>query len=398
MKLSELLELDALAQAEAKKYPLQRDALAQIKSIKGRQFVGIIGPRGVGKSILLRQLAAELDHSFYGSVDTFRDAPLFDLAKELAEKLKIGTLLLDEVHFRPGFDGELKKIYDFLPDVHVVFTSSMALALQQSAYDLSRRIRLIRLPPFSFREFIRFKTGSAPGRLGWEDIDRRSWTPEHARFEYLFEPYLQGGLMPFSLAEPDPLRVLRGIVDTVIERDIPRVGNTTFEETEAIRRALTFIGRSEVDGINPSSVARNLAVSRYKAAAFIDLLSKAFILIPVEPEGSNVLREPKVLMQIPYRLLYRPWQEALGALREDFFAAAMIQAEQDIRYLKSTTGRKTPDFRIMSETGDLIVEIGGAGKGRSQFKGFHADRKIVLSHAAGSRRDTRPLFMAGYLA
>jgi hypothetical protein len=357
-----------------------------------------VGPRGVGKTVILKQLAMETARSFYGSIDTFKDVTLFEFAKVLFEKQGIRTLLLDEIHFLPGFDGELKKIFDFLPDVHVVFTSSVALALQQSAFDLSRRIRLIRLLPFSFREYVRFKEGVTLTRLTLDAVGRGDWTSDHARYGYLFDSYLMGGLYPFSLTEPDPLNVLRSILDTVLQRDIPNVARVTYQDVDLIGKALTFIGRSAVDGVNPTTIARNLGITRYKAVEYVDLLSKAFILIRVDPEGTNVLREPKILMQVPYRLLYRSWDDAIGAVREDFFATAMSMANMPFHYLKSTTGRKTPDFWLTTESGDWVVEIGGPGKGRTQFKGVRVERKMVLAHDADSRRNAKPLFMAGYLA
>ena len=143
MSINELQALDALARAESKRFPIHRDVFIALRKAHGRRFIGIVGPRGVGKTVILKQWAMETDRSFYGSVDTFKDVTLFELAKVLFEKQGIRTLLLDEIHFLPDFDGELKKIFDFLPDVHVVFTSSVALALQQSAFDLSRRVRLI---------------------------------------------------------------------------------------------------------------------------------------------------------------------------------------------------------------------------------------------------------------
>ncbi len=398
MTMTELQGLDALARAEAMRFPVQRDALVEIRKEQGRRFIGIVGPRGVGKTVILKQLALETERSFYGSIDTFKDIGLFDLAKVLLEKQGIRTLLLDEIHFRPGFDGELKKVFDFLPDVHVVFTSSVALALQRSAFDLSRRVRLIRLLPFSFREYVHFKEGVKLPRLTLDTVGRGDWTSEHARYGYLFDDYLKGGLFPFSLTEPDPLNVLRGILDTVLQRDIPNVAKVTYQEVDLIGKALTFIGRSAVDGINPTTISRNLGITRYKAIEYVDLLSKAFILIPVAPAGTNVLREPKILMQVPYRLLFGSWDDALGALREDFFATAMSMAGLPFHYLKSTTGRKTPDFLLTTESGDWVVEIGGPGKGRTQFKGVRVERKMVLAHDTDARRNSKPLFMAGYLA
>ena len=285
-----------------------------------------------------------------------------------------------------------------MPDVHVVFTSSVALALQQSAFDLSRRIRLIRLLPFSFREYVRFKEGVKLTRLTLDDVGGGNWTPEHMRYGYLFDEYLKGGLYPFSLTEPDPLSVLQSILDTVLQRDIPNVAKVTYQDVELIGKALTFIGRSAVDGVNPTTIAQNLGITRYKAIEFLDLLSKAFILIQVDPKGTNVLREPKILIQTPYRLLYSSWDDAIGAVREDFFATAMGMANMPFHYLKSTTGRKTPDFWLTTESGEWVVEIGGPGKGRTQFKGVRVERKMVLAHDANSRRNAKPLFMAGYLA
>ena len=398
MSITELQALDALARVEAKRFPLHREALVVLRKEQGRRFIGIVGPRGVGKTVILKQLAMETERSFYGSIDTFKDVTLFEFAKVLFEKQGIRTLLLDEIHFLPGFDGELKKIFDFLPDVHVIFTSSVALALQQSAFDLSRRVRLIRLLPFSFREYVRFKEGVTLTRLTLDAVGRGDWTTDHARYGYLFDAYLQGGLYPFSLTEPDPLNVLRNILDTVLQRDIPNVAKVTYQDVDLIGKTLTFIGRSAVDGVNPTTIARNLGITRYKAVEYVDLLSKAFILIQVDPQGTNVLREPKILMQLPYRLLYRSWDDAIGAVREDFFATAMSMANMPFHYLKSTTGRKTPDFWLTTASGDWVVEIGGPGKGRTQFKGVRVERKMVFAHDAGSRRNTKPLFMAGYMA
>lgn len=369
-----------------------------LRKAEGRRFIGIVGPRGVGKTVILKQLAVETDRSFYGSIDTFADTGLFELAQILSEKRGIRTLLLDEVHFAPGFDGELKKVFDFLPDLHVIFTSSVALALQESAFDLSRRVRLMHALPFSFREYVRFKEGAKVARLSLDTVGQGAWTPDHERLGYLFDDYLKGALYPFALTEPDPLTVLRSILDTVLQRDIPHVAKVTYQDVVLIGKALTFIGRSEVDGVNPTTVAKNLGITRYKAVEYLDLLTKAFVLIQVDPGGTNVLREPKILMQVPYRLLYRAWGECIGALREDFFATAMGMTGMAFQYLKTTTGRKTPDFLVTTESGDWVVEIGGPGKGRTQFKGIHVERKMVLAHDADAHHGAKPLFMAGYLA
>jgi predicted AAA+ superfamily ATPase len=89
----------------------------------------------------------------------------------------------------------------------------------------------------------------------------------------------------------------------VIRKDIPIVSNLRFDDIERIDKTLEFIGKSEVDGINFSSISKNLGITKYKAELFVTLLAQAFILNPVYPLGTNVLKEPKVLMFLPFRLL-----------------------------------------------------------------------------------------------
>ena len=84
MSITELQALDALARIEAKRFPIHREALIALRKEQGKRFIGIVGPRGVGKTVILKQLAVETDRSFYGSVDTFKDVTLFDLAQVMS--------------------------------------------------------------------------------------------------------------------------------------------------------------------------------------------------------------------------------------------------------------------------------------------------------------------------
>ena len=74
-------------------------------------------------------------------------------------------------------------------------------------------------------------------------------------------------------------------------------------------------------------------------------------------------------MSIPFRLLNQDCEDAIGGFREDFFAEVMTMLDLDFHYLKSTRRAKTPDFIVEIEGSEIIMEIGGKGKGRSRFKG-----------------------------
>ena len=328
------------------------------------------------------------------SLDTM-DGNLFDLVKTLHETMQIKLFLLDEVHVYPRFEADIKKIYDVL-GIRVIFTSSTALGMYESGYDLSRRVLLKTLYPFSLREYARFKYGQEFEPITLKNIVDNKVPGDVLRAGEHFSPYIQGGLMPFALREPQPLALLENILKTVIHKDIPRIAKLLTDELDKIEQVVRFIGLSGVDGINYSSVAQNVHITRYKAQQYITLLERAFILHQVFPMGSNVLKEPKVVMALPYRLLYRPLNEAIGGLREDFFVEAFRALGKEIFYLKSRRGQKTPDYLIRDRE-DIVFEVGGKGKGRSQFKGVDVKKKIIFADGYNISGTRRPLFLAGLL-
>lgn len=154
------------------------------------------------------------------------------------------------------------------------------------------------------------------------------------------------------------------------------VSNLRFGDIEKTEKTLAFIGNSEVDGINFSSISRNLGITKYKAELFVKLLTQAFILNPIYPKGTNVLKEPKVLMFLPFRLLYKDWNQCIGAIREDFFAEMLTMKGYKFHYLKTKRGAKTPDYIVEYGNERVVIEVGGKGKGREQFKGIKVEKSL----------------------
>jgi len=396
MNLNQFLELDKLAREDVKRYPRKREFYNRVISEKGKHFIGIVGPRGVGKTVLLKQIAIETKNSFYLSVDTLEENNLFEIVKILIERYRIKVLLLDEVHFQKEYEQKLKKIFDFL-NITLIFTSSVSLSIFESSYDLSRRVKLLYLYPFSFREYLFFKKDVSLPALTLNKIMKKQWPSEYLRYEYLFKDYLKGGLLPFSLEETDIYSILKNILEKIIRKDIPSVAGLQVDELNAIEKTLKFIGKSPVDGINFTSVSKNIGITKYKAEQYIRLLEKAFVLNSVFPEGTNVLKEPKILMYLPFRLLYKSYNESIGAIREDFFAETLRMKDMAFSYLKTKRGAKTPDFLIKTESESIILEVGGKGKGRQQFKGIKGNKKMILTDSAETDGIKRPLFLMGLL-
>ena len=84
---TQILELHDLAANEGRKRALRRDLYATVDGSQGRHFIGIVGPRGAGKTVLLKQMAAADPAALYLSADTLPDdADLFGIVKELADR------------------------------------------------------------------------------------------------------------------------------------------------------------------------------------------------------------------------------------------------------------------------------------------------------------------------
>lgn len=80
--IGNLIELDNMAKIEAKRYHKKRFVYGSVEINKGRHFTGIVGARGIGKTVILKQIALENESSFYISLDTF-EGDLFEIVNRL---------------------------------------------------------------------------------------------------------------------------------------------------------------------------------------------------------------------------------------------------------------------------------------------------------------------------
>ncbi len=400
--MDELIRLSRLAGEKVKNYPKKRFIWDDIIKFRNSERVlGISGSRGVGKTVILRQLLLEsYDDSIYISLDTYEGGDLFGVLQKLNKRYGIQNFLLDEIHYYRGFSSVLKRIYDFT-DLKIVFTSSMALIFPEIQADLSRRISLKKIPAFSFREYLFFHDNIDLPRLSFQDfLGKPSISKAYMGYEDEFVDYLKGGVFPFSLESGDVLEKLENVREVILRRDIPSTNNITIQEIQIMEDLLTFIGRSAIDGVNYSSLSDNLKITKYKARQYVEILQRAFLLGVVSPGGTNVRKEPKIMLALPFRLLYAGYENSIGQLREEFAVETLNILGIKFQYLKSNKGRKRPDYLLRNPSGNILVEIGGSGKGFSQFKGMDCTKyeKIIFSQNAVDLQVFKfPLYLMGFL-
>jgi len=195
MDIDKIFYLSNLAQENGKKYLKKRFFFNNLQSIINKdRIIGIVGPRCVGKTVILKQLLNKYDNSIYISMDTCEyEDNLFEIIVDLNSRFKINHFLLDEVHYYKNFSSLLKKLYDFT-NVNIIFTSSVALFFSGLKKDLSRRIKLSYLHPFDFREYLYFLNDLTISPIHLETLMNKNIGKEFMGFEKYFSDYLKGGL------------------------------------------------------------------------------------------------------------------------------------------------------------------------------------------------------------
>jgi predicted AAA+ superfamily ATPase len=122
------------------------------------RMIGLIGPRGVGKTTLVLQYIKQKlnpSETLYVSAEDFyfvdhRITELVDTFVKYGGKY----LFIDEIHKYKDWEKELKLIYDYHKELKVVFTGSSVLDIKEGASDLSRRAVIYYMKGLSFREYL----------------------------------------------------------------------------------------------------------------------------------------------------------------------------------------------------------------------------------------------------
>lgn len=366
------------------------------------KMIAVVGSRGVGKTTFLLQYLQTLKSNYpthkslYFSYDypTNINIKLYELAEEFS---RIGGkyLLLDEIHKYKNFALDLKAIYDFFPELKVIFTGSCATSIYNAQADLSRRVVLYHMNGLSYREFLELKLDKKFSSFSLEEIVTNhieivdELSEEFIPLEYWSE-YLQFGYYPFYFDNPKAyLRLLNSVVNLTIDVDLVMLGYIKSNFAYKLKKLLNVICYSKPFELNITKVSANIEVSRNTLYSYLEHLERGDLLILVHDgkKGLTALSKPEKLYlnntNLAYTLCDSP---EIGTIRETFFANQLKESHQ----LNS------------SKKGDFIVnnryhfEIGGKNKGFMQIKGI-SNSFVVQDIDSTEDRYKIPLWLFGFL-
>ncbi len=344
------------------------------------RMVGLVGPRGVGKSTLLLQHMAESsdrEQSLYVSADSLYLAThtLVDLTDSF---VKYGGkhLYIDEVHKYKNWSRELKQIYDTHPDLKVTFTGSSILDIIDGEADLSRRAVIYTMQGLSFREYLAlFHNIHTPAYTLEQILAHETHKPVDRPLAY-FKDYLHHGYYPFSNAEDFPLR-MEQIVRQTIESDIAQYADLKASTARKLIQLLGVISGIAPMKPNADSLSQEVGVSKNNISDYLVYLEKAG-MIGLLRDNTGGLRGlgkvEKVYLDNPSLMTVLAFDKPdTGSLRETFFYNQM-------RVQNRVLASRVSDFTI----GEYTFEIGGRKKGKQQIEdvpnGFIVKDDIEYGH------------------
>lgn len=357
------------------------------------RLVAILGSRGVGKTTMILQhikLTDTAQSSLYVSADDlyFTDHKLTDLAQNFYQNGG-KTLYIDEVHKYPRWSTEIKNIYDFLPQLKIVYTGSSILDLEQGGGDLSRRKLQYYLHGLSFREFLELKYKEKLPTSSFEEVlQGKPQLPAHLRPIQLFKEYLKEGYYPF-FTERNSLSRLDAIINQTLENDIPSFAHMSFTTTQKLKRLLYIIAQSVPFKPNFSKLATMLDMSRNALTDIFAYLEKAHLItqLRTETQGVRLLGKVDKVYLNNTNLAYALADAVpdLGNIRETAFLMST-------RVTQHPLSSSVSDFYLAPYT----FEVGGVNKTRHQLSGIDNAYVVKDDIECGALR-TLPLWSFGML-
>jgi len=248
-----------------------------------RRAVILMGPRRVGKTVMLRQLVDDamkekmfsppniffisIDDPIYNGLSLEEFIHLFQ--KRTKHNMKTKKLVLfDEVQYLKDWERHLKVLMDQYPHIKFVASGSSAATLKRQSIESGvGRFTDFFLPPLTFEEFIDLSPTSKPKSI-------KKWNEE-------FINYINFGGYPEPIFNEDIRKNIRrfigqDVVDKVLLRDLPNLYG--IQDIQELNSLLTMVAFNSGREINLESLSKKSNVAKNTIQKYLTYLESAFLI------------------------------------------------------------------------------------------------------------------------
>lgn len=268
---------------------IKRDLESKILALsKEYACILITGPRQVGKTTVLKQLAAA-DRE-YVTLDDLEDRALAKRDPALFLQMHSLPIFIDEVQYAPELFSYIKIAIDNgAAPGSFWLTGSQAFQMMELAQEsLAGRVALLHMPALSQHE-IYGSGNNVPFSVDLDALKQRKKTGQQALLPKMYERIWKGsmpGLVSGKFTDRDVF--YNSYLQTYIERDvselIARVDKLQFQDF--IRAAACRAGQM----LNVHDIAMDIGVSDDTAKRWLQVLEKSEVIFYLRPYSNNLLK------------------------------------------------------------------------------------------------------------
>lgn len=286
-----------------------------------RRAIVLLGPRRVGKTILIRHLIADLlatgvaeQRISYVEMDhpLLHGQSLESLVRQIEDAAPAGEglryLFFDEIQSHKDWEKYLKSMVDHRPDLRILVSGSAAAALKrQSTESGAGRFTDFLLPPLTFSEYLQLRPEppairiEEPSLYVLDDIQRLN-----AQFvEYVnFGGYPELALSPMVRADPERF-VKSDIVDKVLLRDLPQMYG--IKDIQELNSLFTLLAFNTAEEVSFEQLSQRSGVGKQTIQKYIEYLEAAFLIkrvFRVDQDGKRYQRERNFKVYLTNSAMY----------------------------------------------------------------------------------------------
>lgn len=245
------------------------------KKVDYKKAIIVLGPRQVGKTTLISQIAADLNPEY---IYINGDDPATRLSWANPSQAFINNyigntkvVVIDEAQRLENIGLSAKMIIDSKKDIQLFISGSSALEIANNINEpLTGRKWEYRLYPFSWKEL--------KDSFSFPQVESR------------LENFLITGMYPDVILNPgDAVEILNNLAGSYLYKDILESGGV--RRPDVLLKLLQALAWQVGNEVSYNELAQTVGADKVTISSYIDLLEKSFVIFRLNPFSRNLRNE-----------------------------------------------------------------------------------------------------------